>query len=797
MPNWLSFFQLEKISFIFGFITATLFWLIISKSRKWYPEIKDFIFRVNNKFRINQTSGLRTFIFRESLKKAQSNHIAGKLFPLDEIIVTPLLLVPDSVLVFLEQGLFLGEVSTLIPNIPELPQINRNLPIPKITITDAIQGESNLAITGLPGTGKSTCLAYLTSRIAEKNVLCGNQCGKTPFYFHILDSDILNYPNQNLAEIVYKAVSQIIPKTYLPKLAKFIQKEINSNNAIIIIDGIDELFATEADKAFEFVITASNQFPELKFVITASSYYLGKLENNKFLTFQISPFSNENIRELNNKWIKGWYTNIFASSKNLHSLVKEKLISNWVNIPIPNYTPLEYSLFIWGALSGDLKGSDTLSIYQSHFNRILQDKFALKTLSSFAVKFINEKSSIVNTKNYDSNLVLILEDWGIIKKGSVYFYFNHIDLLGYLAGLDDSNIQLTKDLNLISRNPIELSYLDFKTSLKDNPDQHDQIIIFDHLSDYFDLAVVIPWLRHSTAKSPWRINLFKQILTIFQNSNTSLPIKIRLISAFIYANDPSLEILQKQLLVHPDNQLKTIACISISSLFKNDFFDHEVIDGISTYSNDLLKYVVLLLSTHEKDSSLDALARLLLSSDENIRKLIAECLAIMGKQSEELLKDAITMDDILVRRSAIFGLVKLNKPWSYDIIEKLTTEDSQWVIRDLATQAIDYLNSRTKLPIKNRPRIFELNWLIQFAAKQNQSISPESDPTPLLSNILSNGSEQEIIKTLAIIPDYYNDEIIARIIELKNSQNRLLSNAALTALWRIMQTGKNIELAIA
>ena len=796
MFKWISFFQLEKISFIFGLITATIFWLIISKSKIWYPEIKDSIIRVKNKIQKNQTSGLRTFIFKDALTRAQSNHIAGKLFPLDDIIISPLLLVPDSILALQEHSLFFGEVTSLIPNIPELPQINRNLPISKMTITEAIQGETNLVVIGLPGSGKSICLAYLASRIAEKNSLCGNQCGKTPFYFHILDTDILNFPNQKLSEVVYKAISQIIPKTNLPKLAKFIQMEINSNNAIFIIDGIDGLLESEANKAFEFIISAANQFPELRFVITASPYYLGKLENNNFLPFQISSFSNENIRELNNKWINGWYENIFTSSKNLQSFVKEKLITNWVNLSFPNYTPLEYSLFIWGALSGDLKGIDTLSIYQSHFFRIFQDKISFKTLSTLAAKFITAKSSITNTKSYDSNVLLILEDWGIIKKGNGYFFFNHIDLLGYLASLDDSNIQFSQVLNLISRNPIELSYLDFKTSLEDNRDWSNQIIKSDHMSDYFDLAVIIPWLRHSTAKSPWRINLFKQILTVIQNSNTSMAIKIRLLSAFTYANDPSLEILQRQLLAHPNNQFKILALISISSLSRNDSFDPEVINDITGYSNDLLKYVVLLLSTHEKDSSLDALARLLLSSDENTRKLIAECLASMGKQSEELLKDAITMDDILVRRSAIFGLVKLNELWSYDIIKKLTTEDSQWVIRDLASQAIDFLDSKTKWSIKNRPRIHEHNWLIQFAANQNRGIAPESDPISLLSDILSNGSEQEIIKTLAIIPEYFNDEIIPKIIELKDSKNKLISNAALTALWRINQTGKKIDVEI-
>ena len=77
----------------------------------------------------------------------------------------------------------------------------------------------------------------------------------------------------------------------------------------------------------------------------------------------------------------------------------------------------------------------------------------------------------------------------------------------------------------------------------------------------------------------------------------------------------------------------------------------------STLKIELIKYAVLILSTKSNELNLDTLARLLFSADENIRKLVAQCLANMEEKLIDLLKDAITMDDILVRRSAIYGLV--------------------------------------------------------------------------------------------------------------------------------------------
>ncbi len=791
MINWLRVFQLEKFSFILGFFAATVLWFIASKAKIWLPEIKTSISNFRTKFNKNQNFGLIIAIKKEVIRRAQSNHIGSKLFSLDEIVIEPLLILSDSHQILHDSGVFDIDISEIIPNVPELPQINRNYILPKVRVTELIQGENNINITGLPGTGKSTCLAYLASKLAENSSLCGNQCGKTPFYFHIHETDVLNNPGITIFEAIYKALSPYVPNIHLPKLAKFIQLEINSNNAIIIIDGIDELYKDEAEKVFEFIFKTTKTRQLLKFVITTSPYFLGNLDLENFLTVEISPLSNKNINELNAKWIRHWYKNIFTNDKNPPLFIKEKLLVNWTKLDLPNYTALEYTLFIWGALSGDLQGHNTIAIYQSHFLRIFQNNFQPEALGEIACKFINEKKSIINSKGFDSTLINNLLDWGIIQKHNDYIFFNHLDLLGYLANLYSKRLPLDKSITKLSRNPVDFTYASFLSSQENSFDWIEDIVNDDQTAINFNLLLIIPWLRHTTNKTVWRITLFKMIMRYLTISNIPLSIKYRYISAFMFSNDPSIGIILKQLLSNNDINLKKLALMSMGFFTSSQPFLQDGINELSGYSNDLMKYLVLVLSTNSDEVNLDSLARLLLSADENIRKLVSQCLANMNEQAKDVLKDAITMDDILVRRSAIYGLVHLDDIWVYDILKKLTVEDNQWVIRDMANQAFEYINTPKITPPKIKINLHELNWIIQFAANKNIGISPDSNPTQILSNLLTTGSETEKRKTLAIIPNFFDFSVYPLLLNLVFSENQQLSNDAIVTIWKIFQAGND------
>jgi len=69
---------------------------------------------------------------------------------------------------------------------------------------------------------------------------------------------------------------------------------------------------------------------------------------------------------------------------------------------------------------------------------------------------------------------------------------------------------------------------------------------------------------------------------------------------------------------------------------------------------------------------------------------VAELFAT-GLMSEgyEILKEGTSLEDIITRRAAVFGLASIRSSWANDLLERIVVEDSQWVVRNAAGQALE------------------------------------------------------------------------------------------------------------
>lgn len=791
MLNWLKHFQLERISFFIGFLTASLFWWLFVKTKKWWPEITNSLKNMSENIRRNQSYGLVIALRKDVIKRSQSNHIGAKLFRLNEILVEPSFLIPPHLNIGAEKSLFQEEAANMVAFSPELTVISRNFSVPKIEIYNAIQKYPRIAISGIPGSGKTFTMAHLASLIAEKNVACGNCSGKTPFYFHVYDTSMLLSPNHDLPTHIYKAISPYLPSSQLPKLAKFIDHELTKGNAIIILDGLDELHESDADKILEMIERSTSTYPFTQWVLSTSPYYFGNLERMNFVVLPIAAMSNAEINELHQKWISLWYRHIFGEDSQTPYYLKRELLLNWANFTPPGYTSLENTLYIWGALSGDLRGNDTLSIYESLFSRIFQAGYSPDALAAFAYQFIEADSTALPAKKSEGSLSEPLLDWGILSHKNDLLVFNYIDLLTYLASMYPKLKHTPEKIELLVRNAIDFSYMGFLSARNAQPKWVENSLQIDQAPLYYNLTTIFPWLRHAPINTPWRTALFKTLIQLIQNPITPTGIKARLSSAFAYANDPSLNVFCKQLLSQSDNNYKILALLLIGSTSDNSL-NNEIIASLSTSSSQIQKYSALALSVFEDDQSYHALALLLLNADEDVRKLVAESLANMKLQGIDILKDAITLEDISVRRSAIFGLAHINELWAYELLGKLSIEDSQWVVRNVAHQAVEYLDSQSQFSPQTVIPLYEKEWLIQFAADQNLGISPEINPTPLLLKAINSGTEQEKLNAMAELPLFIEGTPQADIIQLVYDSNQQISEMCANMIWRIYQSGTEI-----
>ncbi|NJN80523.1 MAG: hypothetical protein HC797_08655, partial [Anaerolineales bacterium] len=159
-------FALDPISFLVGFITATVFWFIVSRARPLMEELRENIKARREETQARRTTSIEENHRRATLRRAQGMHLAAQLFALDEILQEPFLLAPPQ---RVEPGItpkFEDIVTQTLPYLFTWPEIAAVYQPQTLTLTQAIFGKVNIAIIGQPGAGKTVALAHLASLAA-------------------------------------------------------------------------------------------------------------------------------------------------------------------------------------------------------------------------------------------------------------------------------------------------------------------------------------------------------------------------------------------------------------------------------------------------------------------------------------------------------------------------------------------------------------------------------------------------------------------------------------------------------
>jgi hypothetical protein len=194
--------------------------------------------------------------------------------------------------------------------------------------------------------------------------------------------------------------------------------------------------------------------------------------------------------------------------------------------------------------------------------------------------------------------------------------------------------------------------------------------------------------------------------------------------------------------------------------------------------------------------SLEILASNLLNGSELARRYSAEALANNPVEGHPALKEGSKMEDLLVRRSVAFGLIRVNQPWAIKIVENLQLEDNEWVVRNSALQAFDEFRRRISYAPKPLADPTEMEWLINFAAKVGTTVAPGKPADDLVVKALTSGNKDEILFALDYLRIKCDENTISEINTIYNNNTEEIKDVAYYVLWLMMIAGINVPLAI-
>jgi HEAT repeat protein len=831
---------LDPISFLAGFATATLIWFVAGRARPLLEEMRQNFKEQRAQAQTRKASTVEENHRRLILRRAQGMHLAAQIFSLDEILQEPKALTPPAPV---EPGLpprFEDVVTQTLPYLPGWPEIAAVYQPHTLTLPQALAGDSNLVIIGQPGAGKTVALAHLASLAANRSDILGSLQNHVPFYFHIADLNLPARDPKNILEPIIEAAAENAPVFDAGKIPQFVQSAFKAGAALLLVDGYDEVTPDEQSLVSEFFKLLLKTHPETRIVTTGAPEHLDGLIGLGFVPLALCGWSEEANQKFVEDWGDLWSRTVAleTSAQTGPEPVDPLLINAWLGSQSLNLSPLELTLKVWGAHAGDSLGPHVLESIATHIRRIAPLNTPVAALETLAMQAIVSAAPVFDPRkarewvksfevaeetpegesaqspegeaqgvNPDTKTKKNVEKVstptsGLLGKmtasGLLVSYpnnrmrFIHPVFAGYLAG----HALTTFNANETLLNQPDWSgkflTMRFIAAHGDATRLVQAILDNSRLPIHRPLFAAARWLRDAPRNAPWRGRMFGALAAILQTEGIPLSLRGQAMAAFVYSGDPNAAALFRQFITSNSFELVHLAILGAGAV--RDVKALKILESaLQAPSLSVKRAACMALAALNTIESLEVAAHALLNGEEDIRRAAGEALANDPVEGHAMLKDGITINDILLRRAVVYGLGRVKEDWALDLLKQVQIEDDQWVVRNAATEVIEmrthvdgYSPMRLKAPS-------DTPWLIEFAAKKGVGISPGVPATDILIVALKGEDPDARLAALRFLKHTPQDVVVRAIYEAMRKDDPELRETAFNVLWEMGASGVKLR----
>ena len=828
---------IDPLSFIAGFATATVIWFLLGRARPMIAELRESLKEQREQAQTRKASSVEENHRRLTLRRAQGMHLAAQLFALDEIIQEPTVITPPAPVEPGGATRFEDVITQTLPYMPAWPEVAAIYQPHVLTLPQALAGDTNLVIIGQPGTGKTVALAHLASLAANRSEQMGALQEFVPFHFHVADLNLPVQDPKNILNIIIEAASENAPMFDVGKIPAFVQSVFKGGQALLLIDGYDEITPNEQTLVAEFFKLLLKAHPKTRIVTTGAPEYLDGLIPLGFVPLSLCSWTEKSNQQFVDQWGELWSRTVAmeAWAQTGPEQVDPLLINSWLGSSSSNLSPLELTLKIWGAYAGDSLGPNILDTIATHIRRVAPANTPLAALETLAMQVVVSATPVFDprkarewVKSFDvaeetpegeavqnpdeeaqqsedaksrkgkkvekvttpnTGLLGKMTDSGLlIAYSNNRMRFVHPVLAGYLAGhaLTNYNAEET----LLNQPDWSGKYLAmrFIAAHGDASRLVQAMLEFSRLPMHRPLFAAARWLRDAPKNAPWRGKMFGTLAAILQTDGIPLNLRGQAMAAFVYSNDPSAAALFRQFATSSSFELVHLAILGIGAV--RDTKSLKILEGaLNAPSLAVKRAACMALAAINTNESLEIAAHALLNGEEDVRRAAGEALANDPNEGHAMLRDGITINDILLRRAVIYGLGRVREEWATDLLKKVQIEDEQWVVRNAATEVLEMRTHSSAFAPKRSKAPHETPWLIEFAAKKGVGVSPGVPATDILLLALKDDNSDTRLAALQFLKYTPQDVVLKQLYEAMYRDDLELREATFNVLWELGAAG--------
>jgi HEAT repeat protein len=188
-----------------------------------------------------------------------------------------------------------------------------------------------------------------------------------------------------------------------------------------------------------------------------------------------------------------------------------------------------------------------------------------------------------------------------------------------------------------------------------------------------------------------------------------------------------------------------------------------------------------------------ALIDIVFSGEDSLRALVCELLSQHDPEGHQILQELTGTDNYLARKAAIYGLVHIQEPWVNTLLEKLSIEDTQWVVRDAAKFTLEHpFSMSTFIPKKEIP-VLEDPWTLQKAETYVSILPAQGLPSDLLFTILEKDTAQNKEIALHYLLTQPTPKLVKTLTSICTDEQSEFRETALNALFSLSKRGFDIS----
>ncbi|MGD0877164.1 MAG: HEAT repeat domain-containing protein [Anaerolineales bacterium] len=820
--------NLDNFSFLLGVVLTSLAWWLTSMLRPAFKQIRANAQRKQaaKKAKAHAYNAVEERYRQSVLYHAQGLHLAAPLFSLDEILLPSRLLAPPH---RVEPGDFLYSediVETTVPYLPAWPELAAIYKAPTLSISEALSGNSDIVLVGETGMGKTVALASLASNLARRDPVPGLAPETLPFLIHVADLDLPVNKDNPLNPLI-NLVAEKASVFDLSRLPDFIQRVFSEGRALLLLDGTDELTPDGLKDAVEFIRTIKRAYPQTRMITTASCEYLDGLVSLNFIPFALADWNSGQRVEFLEKWGELWARHVVTESwAQINEPIEPLILNGWLNVDSGNLTPLELTLKAWGVFAGDLRGPLPIDALETHLRRITPTNTPREALESLALQIIlaatplfdprearkwlksfepnepqpveradgDEKKikQIAKTSNQSTpslGLISKMVDTGLLTAHhNNRMRFVHPIFGGYLAGKSLANYT-----DAVLQQPPwigKFMAMHFLAAQGDATTLANALLAQSDRPLSRNLLVPARWLRDAPARISWCGEVMERLAELLQQTGQPLGLRGQALAAIVQSGNAESVVLFRQLLLKHDDDLLQLAALGVGALRDVKSIPQLTL-LLSNSNSNVRRAACLALSAIGIPSAMDALANALLHGDEILRRSAAEAMANNPDEGYRMLREgALMKEDLNVRRAAAYGLGRIYESWAEELLNKLQTDDDQWIVRNSAQEVLEERQKPNPHVPKRLPPPSESPWLVTFAGKKGEGISPDKPPIDLLLLALKSDDPEERLASLAYLRVMPMEGVFGALFqamyggepELREAVYRILSEMASTGV---------------